>query len=115
LEDIGGWMRSSGESIYGTSAGPFAPAPAWGCCTAAPGRLYAHVFDWPSDRILRVPALRNIVLRAYLLGKSGSALPVERTGGGIEIGLPARAPDVRDSVVVLEVEGTPDAASSGNR
>ena len=45
---VGPWMQANGESIYGTTASPFAAIP-WGACTVKGEKLYLHVFDWPSD------------------------------------------------------------------
>jgi len=109
LREIGGWMLTYGESIRGTTAGPFAQDPAWGCCTARAGRLYAHVFDWPRGRVLRLPALRNVIGGACALGRPGSPLAFRRAGDEIEIDLPARPPDNRDTVIVLELDGVPEA------
>jgi alpha-L-fucosidase len=109
LKEIGRWMRPYGESIHGCSASPFADPPAWGVCTAKPGCLYAHVFDWPRDRMLRLPAIRNMIDRVRLPGRSAKPLPFRRTGEGIEIDLPARPPDPWDSVIVLDVDGAPEA------
>ncbi|MGB7537693.1 MAG: alpha-L-fucosidase [Anaerolineales bacterium] len=109
LKAVGRWMHAFGGSIYGSSASPFSSAPAWGRCTAMPGLLYAHVFDWPRERILRLPAIRNMIGAAYPLGRPRAPLSFRRAGEGIEIDLPARAPDLWDSVIVLEVDGMPEA------
>ena len=103
LEAIGRWMRVNGESVYGTTAAWF-DHPAWGRVTmkaTADGkkRLYLHVFDWPKDGKLNVPALSGRLSRAYLLaGESRLA------ADGITITVPKNAPDPIDSVIVLEVE-----------
>jgi hypothetical protein len=112
LRAVGRWMRAYGESIHGSAASPYPFQPAWGRCTAKAGFLFAHVFDWPPDRILRLPALRNVVGRAYPLDRPGQALPFDRSGEGIEIEVPARAPDPWDSVIGLEVDGMPEAIAS---
>ena len=59
LKEIGKWMKTNSESIYGTTASPFENIP-WGRCTkkdAGNGitQLYLHVFDWPEDGKLEVP------------------------------------------------------------
>ena len=59
LAAIGDWMRVNGESIYGTSASPFGKLP-WGRATHRVGdqcdNIYLHVFDWPADNRITVPA-----------------------------------------------------------
>jgi alpha-L-fucosidase len=88
LEEIGEWMHANGESIYGTVAGPYPTAPAWGRVTRRPGRLYAIVFDPPADGLLPLPPLRNAVRRAYMLDRKNEDLPCRFAGGGIQIELP---------------------------
>lgn len=112
LKAVGRWMRAYGVSIYGSSASPYVFSPVWGRCTMKPGLLFAHVFDWPQDRTLRLPALRNVISRAYPLSRPGRQLPFRRSGEGIEVDLPARPPDLWDSVIVLEVDGVPEAIPS---
>src|SRR6266850_7578149 len=56
LRDVGNWMKRNGESIYGTTASPFASQLSFGRATSKPGRVYLEVFDWPADGNLRVPA-----------------------------------------------------------
>lgn len=107
LEAIGQWMAANGESIHGTQASPFGYLP-WGRCTAKPGVLYLHVFDWPR-KILEVPGLKNAVKEAYLLGDTGkSPLPVARQDDDVLIRLPEKAPDTIDTVIVLKIVGDPD-------
>jgi len=106
LAEIGRWMDVNGQSIYGTTASPFARL-AWGRCTKKPGLLFLHVFDWPADGKLVVPGLENEVGRAYLLADANRALEVTRAGERIVIDLPQKAPDPIDTVVVLAIEGEP--------
>jgi len=105
LAVMGQWMKVNSESIYGTTASPLGSFP-WGRCTAKPGRLYLHVFDWPKDGRLEVPWLRSEVKKAYLLAdKKRRTLPVDRLSvDQLVIGVPEKAPDAINTVVVLEVE-----------
>jgi alpha-L-fucosidase len=109
LGEVGQWTKTNGESIYGTAASPLGRLP-WGVCTARPGKLYLHVFEWPADGKLLVPGLRNKVGGVRLLhGAGAAALEASRLGDqDCVITLPAQAPDASDSVVVLEIEGAPD-------
>jgi alpha-L-fucosidase len=105
LAAMGQWMKVNSESIYGTTASPIG-APAWGRCTAKPGRLYLHVFDWPKDGRLEVPGLKNKVGKVYLLAdEERRSLPVNRLDENrLAVSVPEKAPDAIDTVVVLEIE-----------
>jgi alpha-L-fucosidase len=109
LAVIGRWMKVNGESIWGTTPSPFGVLP-WGCCTAKSGKIYLHVFDWPENGRLKVPGLRNTILKAYLLeDMTHTKLAVEREKkGNVIIVLPDEAPDDIDTVVVLDIKGKPD-------
>lgn len=107
LREIGDWMQANGESIYGTTASPFAEQPAWGRFTRKPGKLYAHVFDWPKDRKLQVAGLTQKPTRAYLLADPDrKPLAVEATSAGIVVSLPEVPTSTIDAVVVLETAQT---------
>lgn len=111
LAAIGEWIRTNGESVYGTQASPFRRLP-WGRATAKAGQLYLHVFDWPSGPLV-VPGFEAMVTKAYLLADpSRAALPIQTEGGDLLITLPSAAPDPVDSVVVLELDGAPKVDNS---
>jgi alpha-L-fucosidase len=110
LAAIGKWMKVNGESIYGTSASPFAKL-GWGRCTQqklADGntRLYLHVFDWPKNGRLVVPGLASQPLKATLLAAAGP-LQVSAGENGVTLAVPAEAPDPIATVVALDIQGTP--------
>ena len=106
LREIGGWLKVNGESIYGSTAGPFVWLP-WGTATRRGKTLYLQVFRWPADGLLRVP-LANKPLRAWLLtDPSKKDLPVECSGNRIVVHLPEKASDSVASVVALQVDGEP--------
>jgi alpha-L-fucosidase len=105
MRAIGEWMKSNGEAIYGTSASPFEKL-AWGRCTLkklpdGKSRLYLHVFDWPADGRLVLPAFEGKPARAWTLQ---GHTPVKVAGGKtqIELLLPQTAPGRHVSVVALD-------------
>jgi alpha-L-fucosidase len=102
LGEIGKWMEKNGESIYGSSAGPLQKL-SWGRTTQKPGKIYVHVFDWPSGD-LRVSGIKQKVQAAYLLEDSTqSPLPLKSANGDLIIQVSAPAPNSISSVVVLAV------------
>ncbi len=105
LAAMGEWMKVNGESIYDTSASPLGKVP-WGRCTAKPGKLYLHVFDWPAGGKLSVSGVKGGVRKAYLLAdeKRTSLNITSGNGNNIVISVPAKAPDPINTVVVLETE-----------
>ena len=101
---MGRWLKANGESIYGASAGPLRKQP-WGRCTAKPGKLYLHHYQWPNET-LSIRGLANKVQRAYLLADpKHEPLALTRDGEALTIALPAHRCDPHDTVVVLEIEG----------
>ena len=107
MREIGAWMKTNGQAIYGTSAGPFRRQLGWGRCTQKNRQLYLHVFDWPSDGRLSVP-LRNAARKSYLLADPSKALSTHASENGLTIDVPQSAPDQIASVVVLDIDGAPD-------
>jgi alpha-L-fucosidase len=116
LKEVGKWMRANGEAIYATTASPFKRL-GWGRCTrkvtADGSTLYLHVFDWPANRELLVPGLKNEAQQAYLLNKKSRKLPLRSAPEGWVISVPPEAPDPISSTVVLKIKGEPQVEQAG--
>ena len=108
LKAIGRWLKTNGESIYGTRASVFASLPFFGRCTVKNNRLYLHVMGWPADRTLRLPGLKTDVKKAYVLADPTEALAFRRSGRDVTVELPKRALDLDDTVVAIELTGPPE-------
>jgi alpha-L-fucosidase len=102
MRAIGRWMTVNGQAIYGTTASPF-ERPAWGRYTRKDGKVYAHVFQWPEDGIIRVPVGELNITGVYLLADPDrDLLKTESRSNGLTIHVPPKAPDDIASVVVIE-------------
>ena len=98
LRAIGDWMAVNGDSIYGTTYGPVQGVKGIRT-TAKSDKVYVSIFDWPSTP-LQVPELKKKVLSAHLLA-TGQPLKFSQSEAGVQIDLPAQAPDANASVIAL--------------
>ena len=106
------WMSTYSDSIYGATASPYVSEPSWGFYTKKSGKLYVHVLTWPTTGTLQIPGLANTINRIYLLNNTATSLNSSISGGNITISIPTSAPNSVDSVIVVEVSGTPTAGST---
>lgn len=118
LAEVGKWMHTNGESIYGTSAGPFPYELPWGVMTTKPGKLYLHLFNWPKDEFALF-GVKNKITRAYLLSDpKRRPLTIAQDSDqalnhyALRVNVPGAQPDPADSVVVLETSGTLDVVQT---
>jgi len=100
LNQIGVWLKSTGDSIYGTRGGPFKPGD-YGASTRKGRTIYLHVFTWPDGplKLPRIPA--NIVSAKVVRGGNAIVRPVEN---GVEITVPTADRDPNDTVVALKLD-----------
>ncbi|MBN1414863.1 MAG: alpha-L-fucosidase [Bacteroidales bacterium] len=111
LNQIGEWMAVNSESIYAATRSPFASEPVWGYYTKKPGKLFAHVFEWPDNGILKIPSLVNSIKKIYTLTETTTSISFADSNGYIRLSLPDTAPDPMNTVFVLDVSGIPEASS----
>jgi alpha-L-fucosidase len=104
LNGIGAWMKTNGESIYGTDAGPL-PYHSWGVSTVKNNKLYLHVFNWPTDGKLFVSGSVQIS-NGYLLADPMQKIKVNTLpGGDLLLDIPKNAPDKSNTVLVFDYTG----------
>ncbi len=100
LKEIGQWLGTNGESIYGTRGGPITPRP-WGVTTQKGDTVYVHVLEG-ADAVLALPALPRRVKSARVL-KGGTSVALQQTAAGVTLTLPEQGRDPYDTVVVLDL------------
>ena len=111
LQEVGKWMKINGESIYGTSGSPIGNLPFNGRCTAKPGKLYVHVFDWPDSRELVIPGIQGNVRKVYLLADPAqNPIAFKQADGDLMLEiitaqLPSEAFHEHNTVMAIEYEG----------
>jgi alpha-L-fucosidase len=123
LAEIGRWMHINGEAIYGTGPTPFGPeagaldpvkkdkkgkplfTPSWVWrCTTKPGKLYIHIFQWPTTGKFELPAVKSKVVKATLLAAPEKTVEFKQNDSVVTLTLPAQAPDPIASVISLETK-----------
>ena len=105
LAGLGKWMEVNEASIRGT-VGSTLPVQPWGESTRKGNTFYLHVFEWPADGKLALGGFTGRVNKAWLLSDpSQTGLPQRRTDAvTMQFEVPPQAPDVANSVVVVEVD-----------
>lgn len=124
LRVAGEWLKINGEAIYGAGPSPFGAEygefsarqrdrrgqplflslSLWRC-TTKPGRLYFFYFG---DRrsTLELPAFKNAIRRAYILGDPAQASCEIETINGIQtVQIQRQGPHATANVLCLEIEG----------
>ncbi|WP_066225819.1 alpha-L-fucosidase [Formosa haliotis] len=101
LDALGQWTKKNGEAIYGASASPY-EKPKWGRYTQKDGVVYAHVFNWPKDGLLKLN--KDIKFKKVtLLTDPSTELKALGTSREVIVEVPMLAPDSPVSVVKIEL------------
>jgi alpha-L-fucosidase len=104
FRELGTWMRTYAESVRGTTANPLGAVP-WGRLTARPGKLYAHVFDWPKSQQITVPHTGARSVTGFMLGDPRrQPIACDITAQGIVVTLDPAHQNPYASVAVLELD-----------
>jgi hypothetical protein len=104
LQQVGSWLETNGQSIYGTRGGPFKSTSAL-VSTRKGNIVYVHVLKW-SDEMITLPPLRKKIVKSQLL--MGGTASVAQTDSGIT--LTVSQPDLQniDVIVKLTLDGPAD-------
>ncbi len=102
LKEMGAWLATNGESIYGTRGGPWKPGK--GVASTRKGNtVFLHVIS-QSPGLLDLPELSQPVKSAALL--SGGPVKVSSQSGKLLVDLRQTTIDPIDSIVRLELKGS---------
>jgi len=82
LQRVGVWLRQNGESIYGTTGGPYKPGE-WGGSTRKGKTIYVHIWKRLGDGRLELPNVPAKLVQAHLL--NGAPVKVAQQESGLQI------------------------------
>jgi alpha-L-fucosidase len=109
LLEVGAWLKTYGETVYGTRLGPIPPQP-WGVSTQkgerAAQRIYLHVLKPKPGEPIVFDA--RMSWTPFLFGKT-DPLQLTKKRGVVELDLPPKGLSPFDTIVVLN----PDSSSKG--
>ncbi len=99
LEEMGKWLQTYGETIYGTRGGCVAPH-SWGVTTQKGNRLFVHILDL-QDKALFLPLEgKNVKKARTFIGQK--PLKYQKSKAGITLYLDEVPTDI-DTVIELEL------------
>ena len=107
LRQMGAWMKSYGQSIYGTRGGPYKNG-SWGGSTHKGNQIYLHISQWVGDQLM-LPPLKSKITASVCATSKNAPLKVEQTPEGITLTLPATHQDPLDTVILLALSGPASA------
>ncbi len=114
IRAMGDWLKTNGEAIYETEAGPYPYELSWGTITQRQEKdsttLYLNVVDWPENGKFSLFGVNNTILNASLLAGGDSLeykseFDVFSGQNVITLKVPKDAPDAYVSVIKLVVSG----------
>ena len=97
LAEMGEWMKTYGETIYGTRGGIVAPHD-WGVTTQKGNRLFVHILNL-KDKSLFLPLGNQKVKKAFDFA-SKKPVKVQKCEGGVLLNL-GEVPTEMDKVVEI--------------
>ena len=99
LKEMGEWMATYGETIYGTRGGDVAPHT-WGVSTRKDNRLFIHVLDL-QDNSLYIPLQAKVKKAIQFV--DGTAISFKQDKDGVLLKFP-KVPNETDYVVELQLK-----------
>ncbi|MEN9974375.1 MAG: hypothetical protein RLZZ282_381 [Verrucomicrobiota bacterium] len=102
LKEMGAWLTSHGESLYGTRGGPWKPTANL-VSTRKGNTIYLHVLGH-QEGPLKIKALPVAIQSAKLL--HGAGVPITTRDGVLTLDIPADAREPFDTILVLTVSGS---------
>lgn len=101
LKEVGDWLKTHGESIYGTRGGPITPRE-WGVTTQKGNKVYVHLLKWQDESIV-IPSWGKKVKSAVLFPNKGQ-LKFTENEYGLTLKIPRSQLNQLDTIIELEMK-----------
>ena len=102
LKEVGKWLQSFGESIYGTRGNLIAPQP-WGVVTAKDKSFYIHILHPPTQGYIFIPGNHKKIKKASLVGNN-KTINFKQQAEGVFVYVDKENLNGIDTIVKLETE-----------
>ena len=102
LDSMGTWIKTYGESIYGTRGG-YIGLQKWGGLTEKSGKIYLHILK-PQPEAIHLEQFPYKKIKAAYLLKDKSPVKIELKDGVLTFNTPAVSETDPDAVIVVEVQ-----------
>jgi len=100
LASMGQWLRTYGNTIYGTKGGYIKPQE-WGAITEKENKVYVHLFNWPGEKFMLQIPYRIKTAKVF---SNKSAIKFLNLGNNyVVLDLNTVTPEEIDTVIELEV------------
>ena len=104
LKEIGNWLSSYGESVYGTRGGPYKPTKNF-VTTRNGNAIFLHILSWPENvETIALPPLPAKIIGSEVL--TGGTDKVKQWSGGITICIPKADHREIDTLVRLDLDSS---------
>jgi alpha-L-fucosidase len=108
---IGDWLKTCGESVYGTRGGPYV-AGRWGGATYKGSTIYLHFFHSTTEDFKLIP-LHQKVISFHVLAGNADVNVVQSADRGLEVTIPADNTSV-DTIIQLDLDQPVDRILAGH-
>jgi alpha-L-fucosidase len=99
LKAVGNWLKTYGETIYG-SRGGYIPPQSWGVVTTKKNVHYIHILNKPLQPYIFIPSLKEKILKAFLF-KEGKSLRFKQLDEGTFVYLDNKDLNEIDTIIQL--------------
>ncbi len=102
LKDMGAWLKTNGEAIYGTNGGPYLPGRSI-ASTRKGNDVYLHILNWKENKV-SLPSMKAKIVSATLL--NGEKVDVKIANNKMSFTVPLSRRDSISTIIKIRVDTT---------